>query len=212
MADLPETARSPTPQAMPMVPRVGRVRRRRREGPQVVTLEIGFDGAAGPAPTCMPGQFNMLTAFGVGEVPIGLSGELEGAETLIHTIRAVGLVSSALAGLGRGDPVGVRGPFGAGWPMTVAPLSDVVIVAGGLGLAPLRPVLYRLMAERDRYGNVVLLYGTRRPEEILFRREIEHWREVRLDAFFRRMQDQLGHLCAPDQHHEDPRYGAHVVP
>ena len=122
----------------------------------------------------------MLTAFGVGEVPISVSGDPAEPGRLIHTIRAVGPVSTALTRLESGAPVGIRGPYGAGWPLSEAAGRDVVIVAGGLGLAPLRPALYRLLAERSRYGHIALLYGTRSPGEILFRREIESWRR-RLD-------------------------------
>jgi len=169
------------PQTDPMIPRVARVRNRRRDGPQVFTLDIGLDTASqNGAASFMPGQFNMLAVFGVGEVPISLSGDPAKPCRLVHTVRAVGPVSRALAGLGRGQPVGVRGPFGAGWPMAEAAGRDVVIVAGGLGLAPLRPALYRLLAERERYGKLVLLYGTRSPADILFRRELETWRR-RLD-------------------------------
>jgi NAD(P)H-flavin reductase len=127
-----------------------------------------------------PGQFNMLTAFGVGEIPISLSGDAAEPGRLIHTIRAVGPVSTALAHLGPGDMLGLRGPFGTAWPMADAAGRDVVVVAGGLGLAPLRPALYRLLAERERYGQIVLLYGTRSPSDILFRGEIGTWRR-RLD-------------------------------
>lgn len=156
-----------------MVPRIARVRRRRHDAPDAWTLELEliegghFDYA--------PGQFNMLTAFGVGEAAISMSGDPL-ASPLIHTIRAVGPVSRALTELGPGDPVGVRGPFGVGWPMAVAEGKDIVIVAGGLGMAPLRPALYRLLGERKRYGKVALLFGSRRPEEIVFRREVETWR------------------------------------
>lgn len=161
--------------ADPMLPRIARVRRRRRDGPDVWTLDVEIEGPFDFA----PGQFNMLTAFGVGEAPISMSGDSTKAG-LVHTIRAVGAVSAALTRLGPGDPIGVRGPFGVGWPMVEAAGHDVVVVAGGLGLAPVRPALYRLLAERGRYGRVVLLYGTRRPEEILFRAELEEWRR-RLD-------------------------------
>jgi NAD(P)H-flavin reductase len=171
------TARMAEVAADPMAPAIARVRRRRREGPQVWTLDLEAEAARF---AFAPGQFNMLTAFGVGEVPISLSGDPAEA-SLVHTIRAVGPVSTALARLGAGAPVGLRGPFGAGWPMAAAAGHDVVIVAGGLGLAPLRPALYRLLAERSRYGQIVLLYGTRGPDEILFRREIEGWRR-RLDV------------------------------
>jgi NAD(P)H-flavin reductase len=163
--------------ADPMVPRVARVLRRRRNGPQVFTLDVEPED---PAPAFAPGQFSMLTAFGVGEAPISASGDPAEPGRLVYTIRAVGPVSSALTRLGPGDLLGLRGPFGMGWPMVEAPGRDVVIVAGGLGLAPLRPALYRLLAERARYGKIVLLYGARGPADILFRNEIESWRR-RLD-------------------------------
>ncbi len=129
----------------------------------------------GDAALYAPGQFNMLTAFGVGEAAISVSGDPESGR-LIHTIRAVGTVSAALTKLEVGAGVGVRGPFGVGWPMAEADRQDVILVAGGLGLAPLRPAIYRLLAERDRYGKVTLLYGTRSPEDILYRHELEEWR------------------------------------
>ena len=151
----------------PMTPRVAQVAARRREGADVWTLELEVEDLS----QTEPGQFNMLTAFGVGEAAISLSGEAKGR--LVHTIRAVGPVSTALANLRVGDPIGLRGPFGVGWPMSQAIGRDVVIIAGGLGLAPLRPALRRLMAERDRYAQVVLLYGARSPQDILFRREVE---------------------------------------
>lgn len=166
--------------ADPMAPRVARVRRRRRDGPQVYTLDIEEEGADGPMQFA-PGQFNMLTVFGVGEVPISMSGDPAKRGPVIHTIRAVGPVSNALADLRPGDPLGVRGPFGVGWPMVEAEGKDVIVIAGGLGLAPLRPALYRLFAERERYDEITLLYGTRSPDDILFRRELERWR-ARLDV------------------------------
>lgn len=162
-----------------MTPRLGRVRRRRRDGPRVWTLDIESEAMENTVFT--PGQFNMLSVFGVGEVPISFSGDPAEPGRLVHTIRVVGPVSAALARLGPDDHLGIRGPFGVGWPMGEAEGRDVVIVAGGLGLAPLRPALYRLLAERGRYGKIVLLYGTRSPEEILFRRELESWRR-RIDV------------------------------
>jgi NAD(P)H-flavin reductase len=161
----------------PMLPKIAHVLRRRRDGPDVWTLDIEpEDGTM----DFLPGQFNMLTVFGVGEVPISMSGDPGAPELLIHTIRSVGPVSKALAEMKPGAALGVRGPFGVGWPVVEAAGHDVVFVAGGLGLAPLRPAFYRVLAERDRYGNVVLLYGTRSPDDILFRRELESWRR-RLD-------------------------------
>ena len=161
-----------------MLPRVVRVLDRRREGADIWTLDIA---PAEGAPPAAPGQFNMLTVFGVGEAAISVSGDPAEPARLVHTIRAVGAVSSALTRLDAGDVLGLRGPFGVGWPMAEAAGRDVVILAGGLGLAPLRPVLYRLFAERACYGKITLLFGTRSPADILFRDEIESWRK-RLDV------------------------------
>lgn len=122
------------------------------------------------------GQFNMLWAFGVGEAPISISGGTSSDGLLVHTIRAVGNVTRALCAAAPGDVIGVRGPFGSAWPVEAARGGDVVVVAGGIGLAPLRPILYHLEAHRDDYERVALVYGTRTPEDILFRSELENWR------------------------------------
>jgi NAD(P)H-flavin reductase len=161
----------------PMTPIPARVRSVRRELADIWTLDID-PGPKGFA--FEPGQFNMLYAFGVGEAAISISGDPAKPQTLTHTIRAVGKVSAALTRLKAGDFVGVRGPFGAGWPVETAIGYDVVIIAGGLGLAPLRPALHRVFAERERFGRVVLLCGARSPRDILFRAEVERWRR-RLD-------------------------------
>ncbi len=158
--------------ADPMLPRLARVWRRRRDGPAVWTLELEEEGADGPA--FAPGQFTMLTAFGVGEVPVSISGDPAKPRRLVQTIRAVGAVTEALVRLAPGAQLGLRGPFGSAWPDAAAG-GDVLVVAGGLGLAPLRPLLYRLLGARDSYRRVTLLYGSRGPEEVLFRRELEAW-------------------------------------
>jgi NAD(P)H-flavin reductase len=117
----------------------------------------------------------MIYAFGVGEVPISISGDPVKNTALVHTIREVGAVTRAMRNLKPSHGLGVRGPYGSGWPVAEARGADVVIVAGGIGLAPLRPALYHLIAERQHYGRVVLLYGTRTPDDILFRRELQQW-------------------------------------
>jgi len=161
-----------------MVPVAYRVVQRRRETADVVTLEL--ERVDGGAPlTFAPGQFTMLYLPGVGEIPISISGDPEGVR-LIHTIRDVGAVSHALAEVRKGDTVGVRGPYGTPWPVAAAEGYDVVVVAGGLGLAPVRPILYHVLRHRRRYGHVNLLCGSRTLEELLFRRELEKWR-ARLD-------------------------------
>lgn len=123
-----------------------------------------------------PGQFNMLYVFGCGEIPISISGDPAAPERLLHTTRAVGNVTRAMAKLRPGDTLGVRGPFGRAWPLEQAAGRDILLIAGGIGLAPLRPALYQLLARRNDYGKIVLLYGTRTQEDILFRHELEHWR------------------------------------
>jgi len=163
----------------PMLPRAYRIQRVRRELADTVTMELApADG--GELPTFAPGQFNMLSVFGVGEIPISISGDPAQRHVLVHTTRAVGTVSRALCALKAGATLGVRGPFGTPWPVEAAHGKDLVIVAGGIGLPPLRPALYAALADRGHYKRVALLYGARSPREILFRRELERWR-LRLD-------------------------------
>ncbi len=163
-----------------MTPASFRVARRVQETDDTWTLDLeprNGDAVGDFA----PGQFAMLYAFGVGEVPISVSGDLAAGGSLVHTIRAVGAVTAALCGSASEQDVGVRGPFGTAWPVDEAEGADVVVVAGGIGLAPLRPVVYRLLANRERYGRVAILYGGRSPEELLYRDELESWRG-RLDV------------------------------
>ena len=155
------------------IPRRYRVGAVRPEIDDTVSLELAPDG--GEAPAFEPGQFNMLYAFGIGEAAISLSGDPADRARLVHTVRGVGPVSRALAGLAVGASVGVRGPFGAGWPMVNARGRDLVLIAGGLGLAPLWPALLRVLADRSRFGRVVLLAGMRTPREILFRAPLAAW-------------------------------------
>jgi NAD(P)H-flavin reductase len=143
----------------------------------VTTLELTPASGFG----FVPGQFNMLYMFGLGEVAISLSGDPAEESHVVHTVRAVGAVSRAITRLRRHDVIGVRGPYGSYWPLLDCEGSDVVIVAGGLGLAPLRPVIYHVLAYRERYGRVVVLYGARGTADILYRRELEAWRR-RLDV------------------------------
>jgi NAD(P)H-flavin reductase len=158
----------------PMLPRLYTVQRRRWETSDTFTLDLAArDGTTVPYAA---GQFNMLYVFGVGEVPISISGDPDRLHPLVHTTRAVGTVTRALRGLKRGQTLGIRGPFGSRWPVAEAVGKDVVLVAGGIGLAPLRPVLYHLLARRQQYGRIVLLYGTRTPEDLLYRRQLEQWR------------------------------------
>lgn len=124
-----------------------------------------------------PGQFNMLYVYGVGEAAISISSDPSRSGTLDHTIHRVGTVTSALAQKKRGEVIGMRGPFGSSWPLDVALGKDVCIATGGIGLAPLRPVIYSLLKERDRYGRIIILYGGRSPLDLLYRVELERWED-----------------------------------
>lgn len=162
----------------PMAPRFLSVKRRLRETADVFSLEIALDDAGASVPRFRPGQFNMLYAFGVGEIPISVSGDPSITTSITHTIRSVGPVSAALAKLRSGDPVGIRGPFGNCWPADEAAGYDVLVIASGIGLVPLRPVLYHLLRQREAYGRVALLYGARTPDDLLYRRELDSWRRT----------------------------------
>jgi NAD(P)H-flavin reductase len=178
------------PAADPMVPRIVRVRKRTRDLPGTVTLELESADDA-PLPRYRPGQFTMMYVFGVGEIPVSISGDASDPSRLVQTVRSVGAVSEAVTLLRPGDLLGLRGPFGTAWPTEELVGQDVVVVAGGLGLAPLRPSIYHLLANRAQFGKVVLLYGTRSPEEILYRRQLESWRR-RLDVDLEVTVDHAG--------------------
>jgi NAD(P)H-flavin reductase len=169
------TSGAPSGRPDPMRPSLFVVRQVTRETGDVFTLTLA-PGAGEAVLRFSPGQFNMLYVFGVGEVPISISGDPAEPELLVHTIRAVGVTTRALQKLRKGDLVGVRGPFGTAWPVERAQGHDVVIVAGGIGLAPLRPALYHLLLRRVQYGRVVLLYGARTPRDLLYGRELKEWR------------------------------------
>ncbi|MEX2557740.1 MAG: FAD/NAD(P)-binding protein [Actinomycetota bacterium] len=156
----------------PMLPRRFRVAAKRRQTADTVTL--GLEPIDGEPLRFRPGQFDMLYAFGVGEAPISFSGA-RGAR-VEHTIRAVGAVTRALCAARRGAVLGLRGPFGTGWDLESAEGADLVIAGGGIGLAPLKPVVEAIIARRKRYGRVAVLVGARSPDLLLFRRELERWR------------------------------------
>jgi NAD(P)H-flavin reductase len=119
------------------------------------------------------GQYNMLYMYGVGEVPISISGDPGDRAKIVHTIRAYGAVTSRMMTLRAGDVVGIRGPFGNPWPIDELRGHDILLVAGGIGVAPLRPVLYEILSKRERFGKAILLYGERTPMDLIYRRQID---------------------------------------
>ncbi len=157
-----------------MLPRPFRVAARIEETHDTVTLE--FEPADGDGIRFAPGQFTMLYLFGIGEVPISIAGGEEDGRTLVHTVRSVGAVTDAIWSLGEGDWVGIRGPYGVGWPVDEAEGKDLIVAAGGIGLAPLRSVVQHVAEHRDRFGAVSLIYGTRSPTDMLYGDELHDWR------------------------------------
>lgn len=125
-----------------------------------------------------PGQFNMLTVFGVGEAPISISSSAREKGRFAHTVRIVGNVTNALARLEPGQSLGVRGPYGRGWPMDLLQGSNILIVAGGIGLAPLRPVIEEVCQNRDAYGHLEILYGARSPGDQIFTADYPRWSSI----------------------------------
>ncbi len=162
----------------PMLPRNAVIQGIRHETLDTATYSLAF---ANPAVAgryrFLPGQFNMLYLPGIGEVAISISSDPGRPELLQHTIREVGNVTAAIARLKKGDMIAVRGPYGSAWPVKEAEGNDVIIVSGGIGLAPLRPAIYHVARYRERYGQVTILAGARSPDDLLYPAEYDAWRE-----------------------------------
>jgi NAD(P)H-flavin reductase len=192
----------------PMTPRMYRVIDRREDLRDTVTVRLAPVDDVVPLPAA--GQFNMLWAFGIGEAPVSVSGIEDGV--LTHTIRSVGAVTTALCAADTGDQLGVRGPFGTGWELARAAGRDILVVAGGLGLAPLRPLISELLDQRADYGHVTVLVGARTPETLLYWDELQQWRtrldidvNVTVDVATPSWRDDVGVVTRLiDQAHIDP--------
>jgi NAD(P)H-flavin reductase len=146
----------------------------RKDTPDTFTLTLEPEGEE-PLPAFLPGQFSMLYVFGVGELPISISGDPLEKGKLLYTVRSVGKTTHALVSRKVGDAVGVRGPFGKPWPLKTARGKDVLVVAGGIGLAPLRPVIHFILRHRADYGRLVILYGARSPRDLLYQKQLDAW-------------------------------------
>ena len=153
----------------------GTVRGVRRETPDTFTLLFDLGDGRTPA-DFMPGQFNMLYVFGVGEVPISVA-SFRKEKQLMHTVRSVGRVTSLMAALAPGTSVGIRGPFGKGWPLVEAEGKQLLVIAGGLGLPPLRSVIEEAIAEPGRFGGMKVMYGARTPADLIYTHEYQRWQE-----------------------------------
>jgi NAD(P)H-flavin reductase len=173
--------RSVEPMTEPMLTVAFRVRRNRRETADTRTLEL-TSIAESAVPAWHPGQFMMVYVFGKGEIPISISGDPAIRDCIVHTVRTVGPVSQAISDAKEGSTVGLRGPFGSIWPIERTEGKEVILIAGGIGLAPLRPVLHAIMANRDRYTRVSLLAGARTPDIFLYKREMDTWMKRGVDV------------------------------
>ena len=152
------------------------------ETPGVRTYELAFEEAEVRTHyRFAAGQFNMLYLPGIGEAAVSVSSDPDHRGTIAHTVRAVGNVTDALARLAMGEQVLVRGPFGAPWPIDGVAGRDVVIVAGGLGLASQRAAIRQLARRADR-GRTIVLHGAKRPEGLLYATEYDRWRAAGIDV------------------------------
>lgn len=158
----------------PLLPAPCRITGRTDNSADVFTLEVQPPAADWQF---SPGQFNMLYVPGAGEVAISISSDPANRESLQHTIRAVGSVTGLLHSKQADQELCLRGPYGRGWPVTECVGKDVLIVAGGIGLAPLRPVLYAIIGQRQEFGRVTLVYGARTPADILYGEQLLAWKE-----------------------------------
>jgi NAD(P)H-flavin reductase len=155
----------------------------RPEAPGVCTYDVVYDDREAAATyRFQPGQFNMLYLPGFGESAISISSDPAQRDRLSHTVRVAGNVTQALARSKVGDFLGVRGPFGSNWPMEACRGQDIVIACGGIGLAPLRPAICHILKHREDYGRVILLYGARTANDLLYTQEYERWRAGQIEV------------------------------
>lgn len=175
----PKSTPCQTPASVPdpWLPTILPIASIRDEAPRVRTFEFERPGDF----DFHPGQFNMLYLPGYGEAAISIS-SAPGGERLCHTVRQAGNVTNRLFQLPIGARVGLRGPFGTAWPLARYRGWDVVLAAGGIGLAPLRPAVYAILQDRDAFGRVCLIYGTRTPRDLLFADEFDQWRAGGVDV------------------------------
>lgn len=156
----------------PCLPREAEIVDRVAESDTTFTLHLRLTD--GKPYAFAPGQFNMLYLFGVGEVPISVVDEDEDG-ILAHTVRAVGRTTRGFAALQTGDRIGLRGPYGRGWPMGEAEGRDLLVVTGGLGCAPSVSIIHHVLAHRERYGHLNILQGVKHTDDLIWREQYDAW-------------------------------------
>jgi len=160
-------------QATPLLPRQFRLLSKSNETADTTTLV--FEDLEAGGVQFVPGQFTMIYVFGVGEVPISIAGNPHAPNLLVHTVRAVGAVTNAICNLQPGDVVGIRGPYGTGWPLEAARGRDLLVVTGGIGLAPLRPAIIEALSRSEELHTLSLVYGARTPDDLLYKDDLLGW-------------------------------------
>lgn len=161
------------------LPHEAQILERIQESDTIFTLRLRFtDPAVQAAYRFQPGQFNMVYLYGVGEIPISIVSDPWDEHMLDHTIRRVGRVSQGLGQLKRGDRIGIRGPYGRGWPLAKVEGKDVAVITGGLGCAPVVSVINYIMRRRERYGKVTIIQGVKHSRDLIYRDRYQIWAEA----------------------------------
>jgi sulfhydrogenase subunit gamma (sulfur reductase) len=163
----------------PYLPQVAKVMERIPEAPGIFTLRLRLqDKKARAAYRFQPGQFNMLYLLGIGEVAISIVSDPRDPELIAHTIRAVGRVTKGLVRLGPGETLGLRGPFGQGWPVEKAKGKGLLMVTGGIGCAPTTSAIEYVIQRRHDYGPLVIAHGVKHPSDLIYTERFQAWESL----------------------------------
>ncbi len=163
----------------PHIPRAAIIRDRIQEAPMVLTLRLEPEGDTSVPFRFTPGQFNMVGVMGLGEVPLSIVSDPSDLDFFDHTLRIVGRVTGAMARMGPGDRVSIRGPFGNGWPMEATRGRDIVLVSGGLGCAPLVSVVNYVVRRREDFGALTVLHGVKNPRDLFWKERFSRLNGIR---------------------------------
>lgn len=161
----------------PGLPKLAQIDAYIKESPTIFTLQTRLINPEQNF-SFHPGQFNMLYLYGIGEVPISISSDPDDLPLLGHTIRAVGRVTRAMQHLKEGDHIGIRGPYGRGWPVDKARNKQVLIVTGGLGCAPTVSVINYILSRRKHFGRLTILQGVKHSDDLIWRKQYEMWQQL----------------------------------
>lgn len=182
----------------PYLPAQAIIKEKLVESPSIFTLRLAFEDDE-VAYQFAPGQFNMISMAGVGEIAISIVSDPKFSHYYDHTIRIVGRVTTAMSQLKTGDSVGIRGPFGRGWPMEKMKGRDVVVVTGGIGCAPTVSAINYIFKRRDDFGRLSVLQGVKHSDDLFFEKRFARWRSFP-DTQVLLAADVVGH--SPHQWHQ----------